>query len=270
MKDKNKKKGVKGMIALMAIAFGIILVLPFAMAIVPFGGTVTPGTPETAPADTAGNNSAFAGNITEITIAAYSTTQSWQGYFGNVSGTIQLADAGDNVLYNWTLANPEGEVYASTNSSITWTDIQCFNFTADGTKGAESGGGTTSLYGTNLTTLESTFNIASDDVDGVDETFTFTGGGTHDLFYTANQQFSEGECISTRVYGDTGAGVNDEFEEVLLYEPTSTSIIFAAILEEGSVNGFDSGDHDFEMLVLEDGHGVDVSTTTYYFFVELE
>jgi hypothetical protein len=240
------------------------------MAVEPFGGTVTAGTPETAPADTAGNNSAVAGNITEITISAYSTTQTWQGYFGNVTGTIQLADASDNVLYNWSLANPEGEVYASTNSSITWTDIQCLNFTSDGTGTGESGnGGTTSLYGTNLSQLETQFNIVSDDVDGVDETFGI-GGTQHDLFYTANQEFTAGECLSTEVFDSTGAGVDNNYEEVLLYEPTSTSVIFAAILEEASVNGFDAGDHDFEMLVLEDGHGVDISTTTYYFFVELE
>jgi len=266
---KNNKKEMKTIITLMVIAFGIILVSPMMRAVEPFGGSVTAGTPETAPADTAGNNSAVAGNITEITISAYSTTQTWQGYFGNVSGTIQLADANDNVLYNWTLASPEGEVYASTNSSITWTNIQCFNFTADGTKGAESGGGTTSLYGTNLSELETAFNIVSDDVDGVNETFGIPGT-SHDLFYTANQEFAAGECLSTEVFGDSGEGIDNEFEEVLLYEPTSRSVIFASLLEEGNVLGYDTGDHDFEMLVLEDGHGTDTATTTYYFFVELE
>ncbi len=257
--------------AMLFIFISIFNSIPLLDAIQPTGGSVTEVRSETAPADTAGSVPAQAGNVTELNIYGYSTTQSWQGYFGNVSGTIQLADANDNVMYNWSLANPQGEVYASTNSSISWTNIQCFNFTATGTYVDESGnGGTTNLYGTNLSILESMFNINSTDVDGVDETFSLIGPGTHDLFYTANQEFTEGECRNTRIYDSSGQGVNDNFEEVLLYEPVSKSIIFAALLEPGSVAGFDGKDYDFEMLVLEDGHGTDTAITTYYFFVELE
>ncbi|GBE20015.1 hypothetical protein BMS3Abin17_00747 [archaeon BMS3Abin17] len=253
------------------LVFAILVVSPVVMAIQPTGGTVTEERSERAPADTAGTDNAIAGNISEVSVVGISTTQTWQGYFGNISGTIQLADSSDNVLYNWSLADPRGEIYASTNETISWTNIQCFNFTADGSYTGESGnGGTTSLYGTNLTTLEGQFSIISDGVDGVDETFTLSGAGTHNLFYTANQEFSEGECISTRVYGDTGAGVNDEFEEVLLYEPATSSVIYTSLIESTNVLGFDTNDYDFEMLVLEDGHGTDTSTTTYYFFVELE
>jgi len=254
-----------------AVVLLIIVQTGFVFAVSPTGGAVTPGIPRTAPEDSAGTANAQAGNVTQLNIFGYTTTQTWQGYFGNVSGTIQLADAGNNVLYNWTLADPQGEIYASTNSSISWTNVQCFNFTANGLGGDESGnGGTTNLNGTNLSVLESSFNIASDDVDGVNETFTLIGAGTHDLFYTANKEFSEGECRSTRVYGDSGQGESNEFEEVLLYEPTSSSVIFTSLIEEQSVLGFDNSDYDFEMLVLEDGHSADTDSTVYYFFVELE
>jgi hypothetical protein len=235
------------------------------------GANVNSGVSETAPVDLAGNGSAFAGNVTQLTITGYSTTQSWQGYFGNVSGTIELADGGGDVLYNWSLANPEGEVFASVINIISWTNVMCFNFTARGNYSSETGGGGgTNLYGTNLSQLESAYSIASDDVDGVDETFNLLGAGTHDLFFIGSRQFSEGECRSTRVFDSTGTGVNNNFEEVLLYDPITRAVIFAAILEEQSLSGYDGGDHDFEMLVLEDGHGADVSATTYYFFVELE
>jgi len=255
----------------LTLLFLFIFQISLATAIVPTGGSVTELNSTTAPADTAGTANAQAGNVTELNIFGYSTTQTWQGYFGNVSGTIQLADANDNVLYNWSLANPQGEVYASSNETISWTNIQCFNFTSAGGYSDESGnGGTTNLDGTNLTTLETQYDINASDVDGVDETFTLNGAGTHDLFYTANQQFSEGECQSTRVFGNSGAGVNDEFEEVLLYEPTTQSVVFASLLESGNVIGFDNIDYDFEMLVLENGHLSDTSSTMYYFFVELE
>jgi hypothetical protein len=264
-----KHKNTMFLVALSVVVLSIAILLPITQA-APGGASITPLLNETAPVDSAGEHSSIAGNVTELTITGFSTTQSWQGYFGNVTGVIQLADSSDAVLYNWSLATPEGEVYASRNSSITWTNIQCFNFTAKGNYTAEpGGGGTTSLYGTNTTGLENEFNIASDDVDGVNETFTLSGGGTHDAFFTASQSFSEGECQSTRVFGDTGAGVNDEFEEVLLYEPTSRSVVFASILDD-NLGGFDNNLYDFEMLVLEDGHGTDTAVTTAYFFVELE
>ncbi|MBU0907707.1 MAG: hypothetical protein KKD18_06070 [Nanoarchaeota archaeon] len=196
-------------------------------------------------------------------------TQTWQGYVGNVSGVIELADASDRALYNWSVAQPKGEVYASTSEILVWANIQCFNFTAAGVYGDESGdGGTTNLNGTNLALLEAQFGLDSSDVDGVDETFSLTGPGTHGSFYTAGQEFSEGECRSTRIFGDSGKGEPGEFEEVLLYEPTTASVVFVSLIDN-DLGGYDSGLHDFEMLVLEDGHGADIITTPYYFFVEL-
>lgn len=259
------------LVFILGAILAIVSLSVFVIAVEPNGVSISDQGNETAGVDSAGQHDAIAGNLSELVITGYSTTQTWQGYYGNVSGAIRLADASSNVMYNWSLADPQGEVYSSKNSSITWTNIQCFNFTAAGGYSDESGnGGTTNLNGTNLTTLETEYNIGSSDADGVDETFTLSGAGTHDLFTTANQQFSEGECQSTRIYGDTGAGVADEFEEVILYEPAGASVVFASILESGSVQGFDTNDYDFEMLVLEDGHGVDTSTTTYYFWVELE
>ena len=43
----------------------------------------------------------------------------------------------------------------------------------------------------------------------------------------------------------------------------------SALLEEDAT-GFDTASHDFEMLVLEDGHETDSAVTPYYFWVELE
>ena len=253
-----------------SLLLGVLFLLPFTAALVPSGASVTPGTSETAQADIAGNASALAGNVTELILSGYTTTQAWQGYYGNITGVIQLADASDNVLYNWTQTDPRGEVYASTNQTIYWDNIQCFNFTSVGDYTDENGnGGTTSLYGTNLTQLEDEYGLNYSDADSVNITFSLIGAGTHNLFTTASKQFDEGECQNTRVYDSTGAGVDDAFEEVLLYEPSSRSTIFTSLLNIDHP-GFDSRTHDFEMLVLENGHGTDVSTTTYYFFVEIQ
>jgi hypothetical protein len=255
--------------------FIIVLVLLFnvslVLAVEPFGATVINISSERAPSDNATGIPAIAGNVTELSITGFSTTQSWQGYFGNVSGTILLADASDNIMYDWTLASPEGEIYASTNDSITWSYVQCLNFTSDGTYDVDAdklAAGNTSAHGTNLAILEDMFGIASDDVDGVNETFTLLGSG-HNTFYTNNLEFSEGECRNTQVFSSSGYGEDNKFEEVLLYEPTTYSVIFASLLNE-DIFGFDNNPHDFEMLVLEDGHLTDTSTTPYYFWLELE
>lgn len=238
-------------------------------AISPNGANFTIVRSSSAPNDSATSNNAMAGNITELNVFAYATTTAWQGYVGNVSGAIRLADSNGAVLYNWTLTNPSGEVYASTNVTIQWSNIQCFNFTALGNFSV--GGevyGNTSIYGYNVTQLESRFNINVTSVDGVNETFSKTI--SHGQFYTANQLFTAGECLSANIFDNAGKSTSGNFEEVLLYEPTTTSVVFASILEE-SLSGYDSKPRDFEMLVLEDGHGAQATTTTpYYFFVELE
>ncbi len=247
----------------------LVLHISLVIAVEPFGATVNPLTSERAPEDSAQGVDAIAGNVTELNIFGYTITQSWQGYFGNVTGVIMLADNSDNVLYNWSVASPEGEIYASTNNSIIWNYVQCFNFTSDGTYTDDtSNAGGTSQFGTNLTIIENMYNIDSDDVDGVNETFNLYGTG-HRTFYTNNLEFSLGECRNTRIFGAGGSQNDGEFEEVLLYEPYSQSVIFASLLNE-NVQGFDDNLHDFEMLVLEDGHQADTSTSTYYFYVELE
>lgn len=230
----------------------LALAISVVSAVVPFGAeTVNQVSSTTAPISSPENNSAIAGNVTELTIFGTSPTQAWQGYFGNITGTIELADSADHVMYNWSLANPEGEVYASTENSIDWSNIACFDLAG------------------NHTAVEGLFNISEDDVDGLNE--TFSDSKTHDTFYTNNVKFTAGDCPASYIYDNTGSGVPSHFQEVLMTDGSSaTQIIFASIIEEASVNGFDNKDHDFEMLVLENGHGTDLNTTPYYFYVELE
>lgn len=239
-------------------------------SVVPFGANYTEVKSERAQADAPQSIPAQAGNVTELNIFGYSITQSWQGYFGDISGSIMLSDANDRAMYNWSLASPEGEVYASRGDSINWGGIQCFNFTATGTYDNDLlNKGNTSLYGMNLSQIEFDYNINSEDVDGVDDTFNLIGAGTHDLFYTNNLEFTEGECRSTRIYGDSGKGEINEFEEVMLYDSDTRSVVFTSLLEQ-DLGGFDSETHDFEMMVLEDGHETDTLITPYYFYVELQ
>ena len=229
------------------LTIGFIL-LSFVSAVEPFGveninvvnsTSSTPSDPSNIPAQ--------AGNVTELNIFGYSVTQSWQGYFGNVSGVITLGNSAGDVMYNWSLADPEGEIYATRLNSVDWQNIGCFNWSESGSW------------------LEDSFNISADDVDGVDETFNKY---THPLFYTSNVEISSNTCMSTNIYDSTGASNESNYHEVLLWD--GNDVIFTSLLEEESVRGFDGKDHDFEMLVLEDGHNTDTETTPYYFYVELQ
>lgn len=234
------------------VALALLYYFSSVMAVTPSGANYTNAITSTAPADEPQSIQAQAGNVTRLNIFGYTTTQSWQGYYGNVSGTLQLADSNDKVLYNWSLASPEGEVYASINGSgeISWGDIACFNMN-------------------NHQALEALYNISTDDVDGVNE--TFKTGNSHDLFYTAGTYFATGTCASTQIFDSSGHGNDNHFEEVLLTDASSsTQVIFASLLEEENIAGFDGEYYDFEMLVLENGHGTDTAATPYYFYVELQ
>ena len=85
--------------------------------------------------------------------------------------------------------------------------------------------------------------------------------------------YSTGSCceVQSQLYRamDWKYITNDEFEETLLYAPQEQAIVFASLLEQ-DLTGFDSSTHDFEMIVLEDGHGTDTQVTSYYFYVEIE
>lgn len=279
MKGGQKEMNKFSKLFLLSVSMFVFLMGTIFAAVEPTGGNVAEGSSATTVADPADSTIAIAGNVTELTITSdAAVTQTWQGYYGNVSGTIVLSDASDNAMFDWSLASPEGEVYASTNNTVNWDRIQCLNFASDGTYLAlgDEVAGAMNQHGTNLDQLEAMFGIVSDDVDGVNETFSLAGthesgeGLAHDLFYTNNLEFAAGECYSTHIFDDTGSATDGKFQEVLLYEPESQSVIFASILDEEGPMGFDDRNHDFQMLVLENGHGTDTATTTYYFWVELE
>ena len=212
----------------------------------PNGAQVDPGTSEGATANqTADSADAYAGNVTELNIFSDGITASWQGYFGEVSGVIRLANAAGNTMYNWSLANPRGEVYATIAGSVNWGDITCFNMAAG------------------EAALETAFGIASSDGDGVGETFSSVYG--QELFTNNIDVSATGECRSVELFGDEGVPT---FSEVILTADGGTTPIFAGILENNAT-GFDGNSYDFEMLVLDNGHAGDTDPTAYNFYVEI-
>jgi len=231
-----------------------VLMLGSVLAVEPFGAALTPDAayPQREPADDAGSIDAYAGNVTQVDVSGFTNTQAWQGYFGEVTGTITLADATDHAIYNWTLASPRGEVFATELVTVDWYGVDCYDVAGNGP------------------TLETHFNIDTTDMDGVVDTFATTS--TSELYVNGRDLLGGplGPCNNVLLYDENGEGL---FDEVLLTDGTVASNtetpIFASILKEDG-SGFDGTSHDFEMIVLEDGHGTDDLVTSYDFYVEIE
>jgi hypothetical protein len=208
-----------------------------------------------------------AGNITEITISAISTTKSWAGYYGNITGTITLENSVGNVFYNWTSIEPKGNIFASTNTSIDWSQIRCFDWVV---------GGTGQTF--DQQTAEDWFGIPDDASDGLNDTYNNTGLDSELFVGTRNitevSAAATATCHSTNVYRD-GAKIQDDFENVLLTD--GDRLVFMTVIENNQVNndtditGFDGVAHDFQMLVAENGqNGQEDTSTTYFFWAEIQ
>jgi hypothetical protein len=203
------------------------------------------------------SHNAIAGNITALVVTAIGQTKAWQGYFGNVTGTITLDDAQNFTFYNWSSAEPQGQIYATLNSTITWSGVGCFNYS--------------NTTAANWATIENYYGIQTDDVDGVNETFSAT---SHPSFQVGSRTMTG--CPTAYVFqSDAPQAAN--FVNVLLYDPAlnDTGWIYTTIIENktsGSTNDllcYNGVACDFQILVNDDGHGTNVATTTYYFWVEL-
>ena len=242
----------KGIWLFLAFLASFAFTAGLALAVQPSGANYTNAATTWAPADNPQSHGAYAGNSTYMDVSGTTTTQTWQGYYGNVTGMIQLADSGDKALYNWSVSSPGGEVYASENGTgqITWSNVACFDLATNGDA------------------LETRFNISGNSSEGVNE--TFSDANTHAVFYTAGTSFSAGQCAAAYMNDETGVGSSGTFEEVLLTDQSdAVQVIFTALLEKDEP-GFDGEDYDFEMMVLEDGHADDTSPTNYYFYIELD
>jgi len=204
---------------------------------------------------------ALAGNVTQLSISANTVTQTWQAYYGNITGTITLDDASNNTIYNWQLASPEGEIYASEAAiDFSYGNIACydFNYSQVGDSSYEI-----------LSEYEGLLGLETDDADGIDE--TFRESRVYDSFYVGSRHIDNTSvtCPTTQMYVQDDQQDQGLFQELLLYDNSSDKLVYTAIIEQ-DVLGFDDRYWDFEMIVGENGHAGDTTTTTYYFYVELE
>ena len=233
---------------IITMVFGFIFMICSVSALPSGVGAITPISSGRMSISSAQNQSALAGNVSEVVMTGNTITQTWQGYYGNVSGKMILGDANNNTFYDWSAASAHGEIYATRSATTpVWTNIRCANpanITAEDT-----------YLGTNQST----------DPDSVNNTFLNTTN--FNQFYVGSVNINTSQnCFATRMYNQSGLKSTSSWAEVLLSDTTNN--IYTSILES-KVTGFDNRNHDFQMLVGENGHGTDTATTTYYFYLEL-
>jgi hypothetical protein len=187
---------------------------------------------------------AQAGNVTELSINATGVTTSWQGYYGNVTGTLVLADSSGNNFYDWNVSIPSGEVYASRNDTVTWTAINCTNTTE-------------------VSQEETYLGQTATDPDSVTNTYSLT---SHPSFLVGTANMTG--CYSTHAY-DNESGQATGFWQVLLSD-TAEHTVYTTILDSSVLTGFNNRPWNFELLVGENGKAGNEGTTPYYFYVELQ
>ncbi len=184
---------------------------------------------------------AQAGNVTELSLHGLSVTRFWQGFYGNITGSIILADGSGNNFYDWNVSVPTGQVYASRNNAVSWDTVECPE-PAD------------------ITAEEGSLNQSASDPDSITNTFTAVN---HPSFDVAGEAISG--CPTTQAYNASGEQ-GEAFWQVLL--KAGTDIVYTTIIEDTSPEGFDGRPWHFQLLVGEDG--TNDQTTGYYFYLELQ
>jgi hypothetical protein len=204
---------------------------------------------------------AWAGNVTALVITDIRITEAWQGYYGNVTGTITLDDGDNQTMYDWDLPDPTGEIYASNGTNVNWGKIYCMNVSGFSTNNTYNG----ITYSTNGSDIELNFGINATDKDGLNETFNDTFDSSFQVGSITID--STDGCSEAHPFVDENH--NAVWDEVLLSD--NTSLIFTSIIRQ-SQDAFKTGNEpaDFQLMVLENGHaGSETQVTDYYFYVEL-
>lgn len=186
------------------------------------------------------------GTIATIVLNATTQNPHWKAYVGNVTGSMVLEDAQGYSIYQWNVTIPAGEVYVTRNDSIDWPSIRCAN-------------------SSNIAGEEILMNHTASADDSISKTFT---RNVHKSFWTGDVEFIQNQCnhtLSTFVNGSMQSSTSF-FQEVVLWD--TGNIVYATMMEN-SVIGFNTRAYDFQMIVPEKGWDGPVSSTPYYFYVEL-
>jgi hypothetical protein len=216
-----------------ALAF-VVLACGTAFAI--GNATVTPGTQSKyAGIANTGNVTTEGGNVSGVNVNSTTSTEKWAGFYGNVSGNIVLAEAGQSVfLYTWTANQSNGEVCVSTAANPSWATL---------------GAGVASI-------VDTVWSYASADTDSAVNTFKTTED------YAIQNQTITGAASATTGMGSFETGIINTTSPAA----TQDNLAFCVKSNAAGLN-YRNQSANFE-LIVPTGQGA-TDTEQYFFFVEL-
>jgi len=285
MKLKIKKEIFNTILLIVIFSTFISFILTSVNAL-PIGPTVTFGDPSNTTKNTSQallinssvNGSTPGGYIFTITLDSIQQNTRWKAYVGNVTGTLTLDDANDNSIFQWSLTTIAGEVFSTRASgTINWTGINC-TWIADGrdnqtddTKNKTSSNRTPEH---NEEIALSHTSVTSKD-DNVTATFA---NFNHSELTIGGVVIAKNDCFSVQTFQKDAVQVFDDsdnanFTQVILYDGaynrTTGNVVYATFIENNEIGYRSDEKYDFQMIVPEDGSTGFVSSTPYYFYVEL-
>ncbi len=230
----------------------IILGIGLAVRAIPEGAQVTIGAPQTRTPPTPGNVTAAGGNITEVNISVSSQTLAWQGFFGEVNGSIVLEDASGDLFFSWNITNISGEIYASRDNAV--------NF---------------ALIAPNNNCSVDNILTGFDKSDSVNNTFTpnnnrfmqvglvainaSTACATHTYVNSSPQStFFNVIILTDDLNANTSTNLSDP-------DVGGNTTVYATPID-ANIEGFDTVQHDYQLLVPVNRT---TEITVYFFYGEL-
>jgi len=211
----------------------------------PNGASILTSSSENATPQAAASITTTGGSFTTLLINATTQTPRWKAFVGNVTGRFALQDAQNYSIYDWNLATISGEVYASRNSSITWSAIRC-------------------AVNSTLITEQTQLNITTTKEDSINRTFNQS---IHRSFYVGTTLITNSSCRAIATYiNNTRQTPNESatFQEILLDD--TQRLVYVTMLENKAI-GYNLNRFDFQLIVAESEFNP--TPSPYYFWAEL-
>jgi len=229
------KKRLKISLFCMVLSLSILLSATAFADTVPGGANITQDTDQGSyPTPIPQSANFTGGNISLINLSTEMSTVRWVGLFGNVSGTINLGDSGNNVLYRW---QAQGRyVFASISNAIDWAN----------------------LAPATVPNVLAVYPFLANGTDNYTTTFTNTGDIDSEIIGPiANIDYA----LTLNVSGD-------DFWETYALEDSDADIIFMGAVNATGAPAYNGLDVNYQMIIPENGV-LNSIPTEYYLWVEL-
>ncbi len=185
--------------------------------------------------NTSGNVTTEGGNVSGVNVSAGVSTEKWASFYGDVVGSIVLADSSAAQVYSWTWATTDGgEVCVARDSAFDFSSLQL-------TTGGD---------------VDTAYAYTTTDADSGTSTLTESCSATLD---------DVGSAVTSN-----GVTLDSGFQTCAFDDgtstPTTNELAFCVDINGTGVN-YNGEAADYEIMVPT-GNGPS-DTALYYFFVEL-